>query len=525
LLGLMMDAQIRTLRNTFWRGVAVLLLVWVAGCAGHLPSDTPAAPSMTVTVLYFNDPHGHLQPFEITGQSGKQVVGGIARMATLIREIRAENDRRGARTVVLVAGDILQGTPMSTVFKGEADVEALNVLGVDALAVGNHEFDFGMENFRKLRAMAAFPFLSANIVEKESGRPLCEASLAIPLAEGLVLTVIGVTTEALMTTSLPRYVASLGVTCAVPSVRTTYEEARLRGPVILLSHCGVKADEEIANALPGLAAVIGGHDHILLAPYRQVGAVPIFQAFEKGRYLGRIDLAVDPRSGKALLVGHAYLPITEKILPDPQVASRVAAYEGKLGDRFREVIGRSLVFLEGEREQIRYRETALGNFVADIMREYTGAQIALINAGAIRASIAAGPVTIEDAFRTVPFPNEIVVMALTGAEIEQCLWRSVSGIRADKDGGFLQVSGLTFEVRGQAVANVRLGQERQPLQPESVYKVAVTDFLATGGDRYTVLKDKPHSRTGLPLRELLVDTIRRRGVITAREEGRIRRLE
>jgi len=515
-----MDAQRRIFGNTLRLATTLLLLVWVAVCVGRLSPGAAATPPVptAVTVLFFNDLHGHLQPFEVTGRSRKQVVGGIARIATLVREIRAENDRRGARTVVLVAGDILQGTPMSTVFKGEADVEALNALGVDALAVGNHEFDFGMENFRKLRARAA-------IVEKESGRPLCEVSLAIPLAEGLVLTVIGVTTEALMTTSLPRYVASLGVTCAVPPVRLAYEEARRRGPVILLSHCGIEADEEIARALPGLAAVIGGHDHILLAPYRQVGAVPIFQAFEKGRYLGRIDFLVDPQSGKARLVGHTYLPITEKTVPDPQVASLVAAYEGKLGDRFKEVIGRSAVFLEGEREQIRYRETALGNFVADIMREYTSAQIALINAGAIRASIEAGPVTIEDAFRTVPFPNEIVVMALSGAEIEQCLRRSVSGNRADKDGGFLQVSGLSFEVRGQTIANVRVGPERQPLEPESAYKVAVTDFLATGGDRYTVLKDKLQLQTGLPLRELLVDTIRRRGVITAREEGRIRRLE
>ncbi len=133
--------------------------------------------------------------------------------------------------------------------------------------------------------------------------------------------------------------------------------------------------------------------------------------------------------------------------------------------------------------------------------------------------------TVEDVFKTVPFANELVVMELTGAEIEQVLQRAVSGSREDEDGGFLQVSGMTFEVRGRSAVNVRVGPDRQPLQPQTVYTVAIPDFLATGGDKYTFLKGKPQIKTGLPLRELIVDTIRRRGVIAAKEEGRIRRLE
>lgn len=519
-----MNSQDRKLKIALRFLLTLLLLLGVAGCAGHHPAADPPEP-IPVTILFFNDLHGFLLPFEVKDGQGRQEVGGIARMATLIRDVRAQNSRRKVRTVVLVAGDILQGTPLSTVFRGEPDIEALNAMGVDALAVGNHEFDFGMENFRRLRNRAAFPLLSANILDKESGRPLCQASLTIPLADGLSLTVIGATTEELLTTSLPRYVASLEASCAVPALRPTYDEARSRGPVLLLSHCGIQADREIAAALPDLAAIIGGHDHILLSPYRQVGPVPIFQALEKGRILGRIDLRIDPLSKKAVLVDHAYIPVTDRIAPDPQVAAIVARYQRQLGDRFKEVIGRSEVFMDGERERIRYEETALGNFVADIMREYTGAPIALINAGAMRASIEKGAVTVETVFRAVPFPNELAVMELTGAEIEQCLQRAVSGSRADKDGGFLQVSGIRFEVRGRSVANVRVGNDRQPLQPQTLYKVALPDFMATGGDRYSLLQGKPYTSTGLPLRELVVDTIRRRGVITASEAGRIRRLE
>jgi 5'-nucleotidase/UDP-sugar diphosphatase len=504
--------------------LAFLLLVWVAGCAGHLSTSGQPAP-IPVTILFFNDLHGNLTPFEVKIGEGRLQVGGIARMAALIRDIRAENSRKQVRTLVLAAGDILQGTPMSTVFRGEPDVECLNAMGVDAVTVGNHEFDFGMENFHKLQGRATFPFLSANIVEKQSGRPLCRSFLTVPLQDDLAVTVIGVTTEELLTTALPADVATLGVIGAVSSVQQVHDRVRSQGPVVLLSHSRHRIDREIAAALPELSAIIGGHDHVLLSPYRQVGPVPIFQTFERGIYLGRIDLQIDAVSKKAALVDYTYIPITDKIVPDPQVAAIVATYQEQLGGRFKEVIGRADTFLNGERGRIRYEETALGNFVADIMVDHTGAQIALINSGAMRTSIHQGPVTVEDVFKTVPFANELVVMELTGAEIEQALQRSVSGAREDEDGGFLQVSGLTFEVRGRSVVNIRVGQNRQPLQPRTVYRVAISDFLATGGDRYTFFKGKPQIKTGLPLRELIVDTIRRSGVISAREEGRIRRLE
>jgi len=122
-----------------------------------------------VSVLFFNDIHGHLSPFKIRTESGKKEVGGVARMATLIETIRAENRIRNIETFVLIAGDILQGTPMSTVFRGQPDVECFNAMGVDAMTVGNHEFDFGLKNFMDLKQKARFPFLSSNIVKKIQG--------------------------------------------------------------------------------------------------------------------------------------------------------------------------------------------------------------------------------------------------------------------------------------------------------------------------------------------------------------------
>jgi 2',3'-cyclic-nucleotide 2'-phosphodiesterase (5'-nucleotidase family) len=478
-----------------------------------------------VTILFFNDLHGHLMPFEVKTDKGRQELGGMARMATLIRGIRAENSRRNVRTLVLVAGDLLQGTPMSTVFRGEPDVACLNAMGVDAVAIGNHEFDFGLENFRRLQGLAAFPFLSANVVKKAGGGPIARPFLSIPLGDGLAVTVIGATTGELLTISKADNVEALAIADPLLSVRQAYEQVRSQGPVVLLSHNRHRIDRQIAAALPELAAVIGGHDHILLSPPAQVGAVPIFEALEKGLFLGRIDLTVDAVSKKARLVGHAYIPVTSAVTPDPQVAAILAPYQEQLGGRFKEVIGRAEGFLDGERRHIRYQETSLGNFVADAMADHTGAPLALINAGALRASLQTGPVTVEDVFRVVPFANELVVIELTGEEIERALARSVSGSRGDEDGGFLQVSGISFAVRGRSVSNIRLGREKQPLEPRKVYRVATSEFLAGGGDRYTFLKDKPQVKTGLPLAELLIDTIRRQGAVAAATEGRIRRLD
>ena len=501
-----------------------LLLVSVSGCTGHQVKNVTPAP-VSLTILFFNDLHGHLMPFEVKSDQGNQEVGGIARMAALIRDIREENNRKNIRTIVLMAGDILQGTPMSTVFRGEPDIKCFNAMGVDAVTVGNHELDFGLDNFLKLQRQANFPFLSANIVKKDRGELLCQPFLTIALNDNMSLTVIGVTTRELLTTTQADNVATLDILDSVASVREAYNQVKSRGPVLLLSHSRYKTDRDIAATLPDLAAIIGGHDQILLSPYRMLGTVPVFQAFEKGRYLGRIDLQIDSVSKKARLIQNSYIPIVAGMSEDPQIAAIVEDYDKRLGEQFKEVIGRAETLLDGERERIRYEETSLGNFVADIMIARTGAQIALINSGSLRATIKQGPITVEDVFKAMPYSNELVTTELTGKEIEEVLKRAVSNSREDEDGSFLQVSGISFEVRGRQVTDIRVGAERQPIDAQAVYTVAIPDFLSTGGDGYSMFKGKQYVQTGLPLRELIVDTIRQRGVITANKEGRIRRVE
>lgn len=502
---------------------ALVLAAVFHGCSAVTP-EPETRPAVPVTILFLNDLHGHLLPFKVNTPEGGEEVSGIARVATIVKQVRKENEKKNIRTLVLVAGDILQGTPLSTVYKGEPDIAALNVIGVDAMTVGNHEFDFGLDNFLKLKAAARFPFLSANIYRRESGTPVCDAGAEFELTQGVYLTVLGVTTQQLMTTTLPANVAMLEVMDSVTALKSAYEKALRSGTVLLLSHSRHQTDRRIAENYPRLCAIIGGHDQILMNPFRSVAGVPVFQAFEKGRYVGRIDLLIDPVSRKSLLVNWAYLPVTAEIFPDKDVSEIVETYNARLDEKFKAVVGHAAVFMEAERGQIRYEETNLGNWVTDIMRAHTGADIALLNSGSLRASIAKGPVTIADVFMAMPYENTLVMVDLSGRELMAVLNRSAMGSRDDEDGGFLQVSGLRFSIRDRMTENIVIGQKAMPVCPDKIYRVVITDFLASGGDGYHWFRNKVQHHTNLPLRELLVDSVRNRRSISAAVEGRITRI-
>jgi 5'-nucleotidase / UDP-sugar diphosphatase len=483
---------------------------------------TQTSSTVRVTVLFFNDLHGNLKPFKIKKDDGSSVdVGGIAGISALVKKIREENRNKGIKTFVLVAGDVLQGTPMSTVFQGKPDIEIFNAMGVSVMTVGNHEFDFGLDNFLELKKMAKFPLISSNIIWKDTRKLMNEPSVGFPLSDGVTLTVIGATTTELLTTTAPANVAKVDVLDSISTVTEHFTRAASRGPVILLSHSKFQTDSDIARANTGLTAIIGGHDQILFDPYKVASGVPVFQAFEKGRYLGRLDISYDPKTRKSVIYRSQYIPITSDLRQDPAVVKLLTDFSARLDATFRQVVGESLVFMDGERGRIRYEETNLGDFVSDVMREYTGSDAACINAGSLRSSLDKGPVTIEGIFKVMPYPNEIIVVKLSGADILEALNRSVQGTREDEDGGFLHVSGIKFKIKIKKAEEIVIGGAA--LDPEKIYSITITDFMYSGGDGYKIFVNKTATKTGLPLRELLVDTIRKKGKISAEVEGRITR--
>jgi 2',3'-cyclic-nucleotide 2'-phosphodiesterase (5'-nucleotidase family) len=502
------------IRRTCSTLVALLLAIAAA-------SATPPK-ARELTILYFNDIHGHLVAWQPDPDKPEKV-GGIARMAALVERIRRENRRSGRATILLEAGDVLQGTPMSVVFEGTPDVEAFNLMKLDAMALGNHEFDFGIANLRRITALARFPVLSANVYA-EGGASFARPTAILTPAPGLRVGVIGLTTADTPLSTFPTNVEGLvfddPVAVARHAVPVLESQCDL---VVALTHIGVAEDRRLAREVPGVDVVIGGHNHIAIERFERAGNAVICQAQDNGRYLGRLDLTLE--GGRVASATARLIPLDASLPEDPRVARLVGGYAKRLDARVGEKIGRSRVLLDGTRANVRTRETTLGNFVADLVRDAARTEIALVNGGALRASIGAGTVTYGDVLTALPFPNAIVSAKLPGRAIREALDRAASLDPADLPGGFLQVSGVKFRIEGGRAVDVRVGGA--PLDDARLYSVALPDFLLLGGDGYRMLADAATSRVeaGIVLNGLVVDYFRNGGEADARVEGRIVRVK
>ena len=499
--------------------IAILLAFVLALLAA--PGGAHPRPR-ALTILYFNDIHGHLEPWKPDRNEGP-AIGGIARMAALAERIRRENRAAGRATVLLVAGDVLQGTPMSAVFQGEADVEAFNRMRVDAMALGNHEFDFGQANIERMGRQARFPLLGANIY-RDDHRPFARASVVLEPAPGLRVGVLGLTTVETPTTTFPTNVTGLRFDDPVETARHAVPVLEPHCDlVVALTHIGVPEDRRLAREVPGVDVVIGGHTHAPLPEPEVVDGTPICQAHDNGRYLGRLDLTVE--NGRARVTRAELIPITESLPEDRAVAAIVGGYAGKLNERLAVVVGRSRVLLDGEREHVRTRETTLGNFVTDLMREAARTDVAITNGGSLRASIAAGNITYGDVLTALPFNNTIVAIKVPGRTLREALDYAASLKPEDLPGPFLQVSGLAYAIENGRATDVRVGGA--PLDDARVYSVAIPDFMLLGGDGFGMFAPATIERvdTGIVMHGLVVNYLRAGNEVDVKVENRIVRKE
>ena len=493
----------------------LFLLSLVFSCTS-LQSHSQPRPTEYLTILYLNDLHGQLEPFSADG--GK-MVGGAARLATLVEQIREDNRRLGRHTLFLVAGDLFLGTPMSAIFKGEAEIKFLNQARADALTLGPHEFDYGREILQERIQEAHFPIFSANVYKRDER--LFSPVVTRDLEGRLRVAILGLITPDSARIVNPDNIPDLTFRDPVAEAKTLAPEIKRTSDIfIALTHTGLEIDKRLAREVPGLDLIIGGHDHIALSEPLVVNGVLICQAQYRGLFLGRLDLRID---GKTVVkVGGGLLPITEELPEDKETKQMVASYRAKLEQKLKEIVAKTTVRLVGEPERIRRIETNLGNLVADIMRKAADTEIAVINGGSIRGSIEAGPVTLEDVWRVFPYDSQLVRLELPGSQIEEVLNHSIS-LGPGLTGGFLQLSGLSFVIGLSGPQDIRV--QGKPLQRERYYSIAITDFMLAGGDGYG------HFRNGrnqllhpLLIRALLLDYLKENKEISPAVEGRIRRL-
>lgn len=494
-----------------------------------LQISPPQARAALIRILHVNDFHGFAEPYEPLG--AREKLGGAAYLAARVEALRKEKP-----SLLLAAGDMISGNNWANLFKGRPVIELMNLMRFDALVVGNHEFDYGPAVLRQSIAAAKFPVLGANVAGLDALKPY-----VVRQVDGVRVGIIGVVTEDTPVTTHPTNVAGLKFLPVVPTVEKYLRELKNQADIfVVLSHIGFRADMDLAAKVPGIDIIVGGHSHTKIPTPKKVGNTIIVQAWEHGKALGVLDLTVE--GGKIVkFSGHLEEIKPAGAAPDPAAARLVKYYQEEVDARLGQTIGATLVDLDGE--NVRTRETNFGDFVADIMRETTGADAALINGGAIRVGIRKGPLTKSQIYSALPFDNYLVAIRLTGRQIRAALEHGVSRVQ-ERKGRFPQVSGLAFTYSPAAPPGRRVKAitiAGQPLDPDRQYTVATIDFLAAGGDGYqgfgeAVRASADYSNIGGALRgknlvytdpsrllrDIVADYIQRRKRISPALEGRIK---
>jgi 5'-nucleotidase / UDP-sugar diphosphatase len=475
-----------------------------------------SASTVHITIGHTNDVHGHITE----NKGGKEF--GYAKMSTLINEWRKENKN----FLLLDAGDTFQGSIYVNQSKGESIVPILNHLDYETMATGNHEFDFGSEQVLKLKDMLKFPMINSNTFKADGSNflePVHYAEIG-----GKKFAFLGFVTEETPIVTHPNNVKGLTFKNPVEVAKKLVPELKKKADhVVVVSHVGIEVDREIAKNVPGIDLIVGGHSHTPLKTPEVVNGTYIVQDWEYGKSLGRADLFY---LGEELVAFSGGLKeYDENVVADPEVAKLVDVIAKDIDEVMNAVIAKTEVALDGARENVRSKETNLGNLLTDIMLERTKslpgfeADVAVTNGGGIRDSIAAGDITKKMLLTVFPFPNTLAVVDVKGSDLKLALEGGLSKVE-EKAGRFPQISGMTlvFDAKkpaGERIVELKIGGK--DLDPEKTYRVATNDFLAVGGDGYDTFKKSKMLNTGITFYDLMEETLSKMDKINPKVEGRI----
>lgn len=484
--------------------ISVLLIAAFA----VLFSPVLSAKSSYLTILHFNDFHGHLEE----KCTNNKCEAGAARIAAVVRQIEKENIDKGWQTLLLFGGDAFSGTLISSEFKGEAEFRFFNMIGVDAMVIGNHEFDYTLPVLQERIKGAEFPVLSANVFFKHTKSLIAVPLIMIDEGDEISIGLVGITSKWTPKLTNPINVSDLSFRDYRKSIKPYLADLKSADMQIALTHMGVDADVKFAKKMRNFDVVVGGHDHVKPNEYcRTVRKIPVCQTPANGQYVGRLDFEIDGK--KVTLINSELVALNDKVGKDKQVEAMTAEYTKQIGKKYDVVIGRALVSFN----PVRGEESNIGDLVSDALRWFVKSDVAFMNSGGIRAPIKKGQITRKAVTEALPFDNYVVKMAMSGSKLQQLLDQSASG----EGGSFLQVSGISFNIAGGKAHDIKING--RPLDPEKNYTVATVDFLANGGSGYTMLKKIAYEPTGLLAREIVMDYIKENKKIGSPEMNRITR--
>ena len=540
-------------RRRMLRGAALLLALVMAAAGWGYGSSGPAAGAtggegqrpkpIEVQVLALNDFHGNLEP--PAGSSGEiegTEAGGAEFLATHVAELEATNPRN---TIVVSAGDLIGASPLlSALFHDEPTIEAMNEIGLDLNGVGNHEFDEGTGELRRMQeggchpvdgclgaddfAGADFQFLAANVVSQDTGETLFPPYAIERFGGGAKVAFIGMTLEGTPTIVTPEGVAGFDFLDEADTANALVGELRrqrVENIIVLLHEGGFPAAGSGFNGCTGISgpivdiverldpeidAVISGHTH--QAYNCVIDGIPVTSAASFGRLVTDMDLTLDRRSKEITSISVNNEIVTRDVEPSAPITDLIARYAELSDPLANRVIGS--ITADITRAQNAAGESALGDGIADAQLlattapELGGAVAAFMNPGGIRADLlfaasggeGDGNVTFEEAFTVQPFGNSLVTMTLTGAQIDTMLEQQFCGINAEAPRVLQPSLGFAYTwdaaavgaadcSTADAVDPTTIAIDGVPVDPAGSYRITVNSFLATGGDGFDVLNE------------------------------------
>ncbi|EAU2502834.1 bifunctional UDP-sugar hydrolase/5'-nucleotidase [Salmonella enterica] len=533
------------------RGVALALL------AAFALTTQPAQAyekdkTYKITILHTNDHHGHFWRSEY-GEYG------LAAQKTLVDSIRKEVAQEGGSVLLLSGGDINTGVPESDLQDAEPDFRGMNLIGYDAMAVGNHEFDNPLTVLRQQEKWAKFPFFSANIYQKSTGERLFKP-WAIFTRQDIKIAVIGLTTDDTAKIGNPEYFTDIEFRKPAEEAKVVIQELNMNEKpdvIIATTHMGhydngdhgsnAPGDVEMARSLPAgsLAMIVGGHsqDPVCMASEnkKQVNYVPgtpcapdkqngiwIVQAHEWGKYVGRADFEF--RNGEMKMVNYQLIPenlkkkvtwdngkservlYTPEIAENPQMLSLLTPFQNKGKAQLEVKIGSVNGLLEGDRSKVRFVQTNMGRVILAAQIARTGADFGVMSGGGIRDSIEAGDITYKSVLKVQPFGNIVVYADMSGKEVVDYL-TAVAQMKPDS-GAYPQFANVSFVAKEGKLTDLKIKGE--PVDPAKTYRMATLSFNATGGDGYPRIDNKPgYVNTGFIDAEVLKEFIQQNSPLDA----------
>ncbi|PAJ76217.1 bifunctional UDP-sugar hydrolase/5'-nucleotidase [Pseudoalteromonas sp. NBT06-2] len=507
--------------------MVLLSSIFSLNACSLIQTQTPESNSQKITILHTNDNHGRFW-------HNKDGEYGMAARKTLLDQLRAQAKAKGSEVLLLSGGDINTGIPESDMLHAEPDFKAMSLLGYDAMAIGNHEFDNPISVLEKQQKWANFPLLSANIYDKTTGERPFQAYKVFN-KNGLKIAVIGLTTTDTAKIGNPEYISHLKFESPTNTTqKLIHNLKKTDNPdiIIAVTHMGHFIDAQYGINAPGdvslarnleaglLDVIIGGHsqepacmdsENMYDTDFKpgdkcipdQQNGTWIMQAHEWGKYVGKAEF--EYRNKELKLLDYQLIPVNykrlivatdgtkskelvgEKIANDPKIYKFLAQYQKQGQKQLTQPIAKLKGDLDGERNHVRFHQTNLGKLIAAAQMKKVDADFGVISGGGIRNSIAAGDVNYKNVLTVHPFKNRLTYVEMNGKEIKSFL-STVASFPSDA-GAYTQFYGVSLTLKNGVAQNIKI--QNKPLNLNRTYRFSLNSYNAAGGDGYPKLNKHP----------------------------------